>query len=70
MTDLEVVNDAKNKAILRAEKVEMQLSKAKEIIKKFLDADTDADLLKAQWYAGKFIKEVEDESINRNSKRV
>jgi len=58
MTDLEVVNNAKNKAILRAEKAEMQLANAKDLLKQFLDADTDADLLKAQWYAEQFLSEV------------
>ena len=37
-TDLEIVNKAKNKAILRAEKAEKQLTKAKEIIKELLNS--------------------------------
>lgn len=37
MKDLEVVNNAKNKAILRAEKAEMQLTKGKEILQVVLD---------------------------------
>ena len=41
MTDLEIVNKAKNKAILRAEKAEKQLTKAKEIIRDFLSVAID-----------------------------
>ena len=36
MTDLEVVNKAKNEAILRAEKVEKQLDIAKKLIRSLL----------------------------------